>query len=187
MSKNLLLFSGGGDSTYLAYKLLTETTEEITLLIICSNDNVANGLNDKKLTTFYPILKKFKNIRDFNIIYHKAEKELIDNVKYDNWFNYSIKRFAKDFDNGTYDNFVTSCSWEQNNGYFMKNYKIKGVRPYFEAKNHFETTVKRGKFWSPLVEHDFHEKYNRYHLNKYLPEDYKKLSISCLNGNFCGK
>jgi 7-cyano-7-deazaguanine synthase in queuosine biosynthesis len=54
MAKNLILFSGGYDSTYLVYKYLVDTSDEITLLVMTSENNLADGLNRLQLLKMKP-------------------------------------------------------------------------------------------------------------------------------------
>ena len=186
MSSNLVLFSGGSDSTFLAYKLLTETQDDVTLAIICSNKGaVANGLDADRIVKVQNIIKELKKVRDFEVIYKVAKKEEITKFSEDNWYNFGVREFKNDFINGKYDRFVTGCGYEQNDGAFMKNSTVRGVRPYFDAKAKFEKEVGVGQFWAPFVTHDFYQNYNRWHL-KFMPDALRNISISCLSANKCG-
>ena len=70
--KTILLFTGGLDSTYLAYKILTDTSDELTLYIIRSKE--FSPYNPDWSTTPYQIkyisknIDILKNIRDFEVV-----------------------------------------------------------------------------------------------------------------------
>ena len=186
MSNNLVLFSGGADSTFLTYKLLTETQDDVTLAIICSSDgSVANGFNRRKIIKVHNIVKELRKVRDLEVVYKLAKKEDIAEFSEDNWYNFGVREFKSDFISGKYDRFVTGCGYEQNDGAFMKNSSTRGVRPYFDAKKKFEDEVGVGQFWAPLVTHDFYQNYNRWHL-KFMPENLRDISLSCIADNNCG-
>jgi hypothetical protein len=189
MAKNLVTFSGGADSALLVYKLLTETEDDNTLLILCANrvsDVGSWALPRQTLLDMQPLLSELKTYRDFKVIYHVVQVESINSMLDDMWYTYAIKNYASQFNQGIYDRFVSAVGFEQNNGKFMKNYDLRGVRPYFEAKHMFETSVSKGEFWAPFVTNDFYNNYNRWHLRTSLPKKLMDSSLSCLKIPRCG-
>ena len=190
MSKNLVLFSGGLDSTYLAYKLLTDTTDEITLLTVVTNNRYCAGLNANQVRMMQPLVAELRKIREFEMKYLYAGPENITSIEMDWWNTYPMYRFADKFNDGTYDKLVSGTTWEQLDGLFYKhsNAKIQQAK-HKDAPKLFNSLVQRGELWNPLITHDFHQNFNRWHVLKYLPENLRKKSITCNSGtgdNACG-
>lgn len=178
MAKNLITFSGGADSALLVQKLVTETSDDNTLLVLCG-EGLRWSLNAKQLLAIQPVLAELKTYGNFDVVYHNVETDLVQSVYDDMWYAYAIKKFVSKFNDGTYDRFVSAVGFEQNNGKFMKNTEQRGVGPSYEAKYMFETLATSGQFWQPLVTNDFYQNYNRWHLYKNLPESLMNKSMSC--------
>jgi len=191
MTKNLITFSGGADSALLVHKLITETSDENTLLVLC-NENLKWSLSTKKLLAIQPVLAELKTYGNFEVVYHNVEVDQINSMMDDMWYAYAIKKFASKLNDGTYDRLVSAVGFEQNNGKFMKNREQRGVRPTFEANHLFDAAVTQGQFWQPFVTNDFFNNYNRWYLYKNLPESLMNKSMSCMTYSnpacgLCGK
>ena len=76
--KNIILWSGGGDSTYLIYKLTTENPKELYHVVFYENPIFVNYNNYIKIK-LQNILKKFNNMGIDNIIFQ--ENKLYFNVE----------------------------------------------------------------------------------------------------------
>ena len=138
MSNNLVLFSGGRDSSYLTYKLLADTSDDITLLIAASANGTCDGLTEQKLLNIQPLLKELKKIRDFRVKYLKVNSSEITSFSLDRWNSYLITKLAPELNNGTYDKLTIGSTWEQNDGAFFKLREVK------EAADKI-TIIRRGK------------------------------------------
>lgn len=193
MSKNLITFSGGADSTHLVYKLLTETSDENTLVVLVNQPSPGKNKKDWGLTyeagleKINPVLDELRKYGNFNVILEEIDYSLVQSVVDDSWWAYMTKRFAGDFNSGVYNKFVSAIGYEQQNGKFLKNSNVLGIRPTFEAKKIFEETVTAGQFWQPFTTNDFYQNYNRWHLYKYLPLNLQEKTLSCYKVPACGK
>lgn len=176
MAKNLILFSGGMDTTYLTYKFLVDTSDEITLLILWGGQQFyASSVIKEVVFSMQPILKELKKYRDFKVIYHKVDRTKITSWDLDIHYAYATKAFADDFTNGTYDNLITGISWESHDGQYFKHSLVQGFSTTIAATKHPTKGFTRGRHWAPLLTQDIHLNYNRWHVHKYLPEDLKSL------------
>jgi len=188
MNRNLITFSGGSDSALLVYKLLTETSDENTLLILSGNRKSHRApwaLSKERLIMLQPLLAELKIYGDFKVIYEIVDDDSIDVMLDDMWYAYAIKKYASRLNDGLYDRLVSGVGFEQNNGKFMKNHELRGVRPVFEAKHLFNKTVTKGEFWQPFVTNDFYQSYNRWHLYKDLPQNLMEKTLSCNTSPAC--
>ena len=190
MSKDLIAFSGGLDSVYLTYKLLTESTNDITLLILASDTGLCDGISKTMILNMQPVISELKKIRDFNVKYIYAESSEVTSYDTDRWFSYIISKVADDFNNGVYDRLITGSCYEQNDGAFFKNSSVRGLSAIIDGQKLFHSMVTNGSIWNPLITHDLHQNYNRYHPLKYLPKNLFDKTLYCSNGrtheNSCG-
>lgn len=175
MAKNLVLFSGGADSAYLTYKLLVDTQDEITLLVLAHDQDLCSGLSRKKILSMQPLIAKLRTYRDFKVIYHLVDESKVTSWNIDKWFDYSIVAFANDFNNGVYDKLVSGTTWEQHDIQSFKNSSIRGIRHTITGQKVFDSYITKGQLWNPLVTNDIHDKFNRWHLLKFMPADLMSL------------
>ena len=182
MSKNLILFSGGLDSSYLAYKLLTDTSDEITLLAVVSENGLCEGINRQQVLNMQPLIKELKSIRNFDMKYLYADSSEVTSIEMDRWNTFPMYKFASEFANGTYDKLVSGTTWEQCDGAFFKHSSVRGYPKHLDAQKIFSSLTDKGSLWNPLMTHDIHQNFNRWHVLKYLPENLSSKSISCSAG-----
>ena len=180
--KSAVAFSGGYDSTYLLYKLLSETDDEITAISfqrpVGTQKNNKNWFVQTDASPIHipQIIDELQKIRSFTHITRIVEDtEITDQNSEATVF--FIEQYVSDINSGKYDRLVSGRSWEQWNEYRV-NYML-GTLTDISAQRVFFREAKRGEFWMPLVTDAFHEKYCRWHVLKYLPENLKKLTISC--------
>ena len=188
MAKNLILFSGGMDSTYLAYKYLVDTHDEITLVVLCkpqqSNQFPTTpeerkiNLTKSKIGQFgldpfqiQDVIKKLKTYRDFNVIYHSIDVSKITNFQLENWYKYSKKVFADNLNNGTYDTVMSGSTWEQHDGQYFKSGLITGLTSTYDLLNNPTKGLTQGRFCAPLLTHDIHSNFNRWHIFNHMPQE----------------
>jgi hypothetical protein len=182
MAKNLLFFTGGVDSTYLAYKLLTDTTDDVTLLVVASQTDNADGLGKQKILNMQPVITELRKIREMPVKYLKVEDSDITSFDLDRWNIYAMTKLAADFNNGTYDRLVSGTSWEQMDGKFFKHSEVRGLSTHLDGPGVWSQLTTRGELWNPLITHEIHQNYNRWHVLKYLPDNLMQHNISCDTG-----
>ena len=191
MSNNLVLFSGGRDSSYLTYKLLADTSDDITLLIAASANGTCDGLTEQKLLNIQPLLKELKKIRDFRVKYLKVNSSEITSFSLDRWNSYLITKLAPELNNGTYDKLTIGSTWEQNDGAFFKHSTVRGLSTYIDSQKIFADLVTQGEFSAPLITNDIEQNFNRWHVLQNTPENIKRSTIACDGGftedNKCGQ
>lgn len=180
----LIMFSGGADSTYLAYKLLTETTDNITLLSVISDSRFGNhdvhwAIDSKRQYFLLRLIKKLQTYRNFKFELVPVDRSKITCFEEDKWCQYGMKHVVEDFNIGKYDRLATGISWEQMDGKFFKNSNARGLSSFINGNTVFKKYFQRGVFWNPLVDDDFHQNYNRWHVLNYLPEDLYNDSLIC--------
>ena len=180
--KSAVAFSGGYDSTYLLYKLLYETDDEVTAITFMRKTEDGNGkenffIHPEPLLAQVPeLVTELQKIRSFT---HITQIVNPSDVVEENSaiISYFVKYCIDDINSGKYDRLGTGRSWEQWND-FQVSY-MKGLVADIAAQRLFDRDAKRGKLWMPFVTDDFHDKYCRWHVLKYLPEKYQKIAISC--------
>lgn len=183
------MFTGGSDSTYVAYKLLTETSDEVTLMMNVSTS--ARGESKASNWLIVPdqferlvaLISELRTYRDLKVRWNAAVPSNISSFDVDSWISYGIHTAADDFNSGIYDRLVTGLSWEQNDNALFKHSKVKGLSNLIDGPRVFHSKVRRGSLWNPLVTHDFHENYGRWHVLKYLPENLRRKALVCANAS----
>jgi 7-cyano-7-deazaguanine synthase in queuosine biosynthesis len=179
--KTLVAFSGGTDSTYVMYKLLTETDDEVTAILF-KKDEITEVLNlapNLSYTNVPYVLEELRKIRPFKFIEHFIQSKNQDNET-KHYYTYFIKYAAPFLNDGTYDRIVTARTWEQYNQNIF-NSNLKGSMAEIAAKRLFQREVTRGYIWNPLVTHDFHQNFNKAHVFLNLPENLMKYVNSCVS------
>jgi 7-cyano-7-deazaguanine synthase in queuosine biosynthesis len=181
-TKSLVLFSGGLDSTYVLYKMLSETDDEITAITFQRD-------YDSELYVAYPplnfvrlpkLIEELRKIRNFNhSIKTVTEEEMNPNT--DHTYTYFISYAAPFLNDGTYDRIVTGRTAEQWNKFVKVSDEkiIKGSPTNIAATRLWRNTVTRGEVWNPLQNNAWHTDFNRWHVNYYLPSNLYKLTLSC--------
>lgn len=181
-TKSLVLFSGGLDSTYVLYKMLSETDDEITAVTFQRD-------YDSELYVAYPplnfvrlptLIEELRKIRNFNHnMITVTEEEMNPNT--DHTYTYFISYAAPFLNNGTYDRIVTGRTAEQWNKFVKVSDEkiIKGSPTNIAATRLWRNIVTRGEVWNPLQNNVWHTDFNRWHVNYYLPSNLYKLTLSC--------
>ena len=183
--KDILLFSGGADSAYIAYKILTETDNELTTLTLVSppEGTARWPLKPRYLARINGLIEELKKIRNFTSI----KKPVLDSeltAENDHVYLYGIDWASPFMNDGTYDRFITGRTWEQQNQSLFKGSTLKGTPTYFASINLWNKLVTRGELYDPLVKNEYNVNFNRYNLFNELPDNIKKHTISCHNPSF---
>ena len=183
--KDILLFSGGADSAYIAYKILTETDNELTTLTLVSpiEGTARWPLKPRYLARIDGLIEELKKIRNFTSIKKPVlDSELTD--ENDHVYLYGIDWASPFMNDGTYDRFITGRTWEQQNQSLFKGSTLKGTPTYFASINLWNKLVTKGELYDPLVKNEYNVNFNRYDLFNELPDNIKKHTISCHNPSF---
>jgi len=180
--KTIMMFSNGADSAFIAHKILTETTDELTTLTLVNDPSgtVSWAPRGRFLMRFDALIEELQKIRPFTSIKKTVLQSEI-HPENDNHYLYAVEYVAPFMNNGTYDRFVTGRTWEQQNQSLFKGSTLKGTPTYFASKNLWNKLVTQGTAWDPLVDGSFYEGFNRWHILKYLPENIRRHTISCHN------
>jgi hypothetical protein len=181
MANTAIAFSGGGDSTYVLYRLLNDTTDNITAILFekPENQNVKLNIYPPSINVrINSLVARLKQIRNFTF-----ERVTVTNANItsdtDHYHLFFINYFAQKINNGQLDRLVTGRSWEQYDQVQIAG--KQGTPTDYAMVNLFNKICTRGEIWQPLVTHDYHQKYNRLHLLKNLPSDIIGLTVSCAN------
>jgi hypothetical protein len=180
MLKTIMLFSGGADSAFIAYKILSETDDELTALVLVNEPEGSITWAHKETHIFKlnSLVDELKKIRNFQVIIKQVSKKEI-HPENNHVYLYGIEYVAPYINDGTYDRFVTGRTWEQQNQSLFKGSLIKGTPTYFASKNLWDKLTKRGTLWDPLVDGTFYKEFNRWHILKYLPNSIRDRTVSC--------
>jgi 7-cyano-7-deazaguanine synthase in queuosine biosynthesis len=181
-TKSLVLFSGGLDSTYILYKLLSETDDEVTAITFQRD-------YDSELYVAYPplnfvrlpkLVEELRKIRNFQHIVRTVTEEEM-NPDTDHTYTYFISYAAPFLNDGTYDRIVTGRTAEQwDKKVQVADHKtIQGSPTNVAATRLFRRLVTRGEVWNPLQKNVWHENFNKWHAFYYLPENLYRLTFSC--------
>ena len=165
MAKKLILFSGGYDSTYLTYKYLVDTNDDITLVVLCSSFSLTGALAPGEILEIQNTIKQLKTYRDFNVKYHVVDPNKANSWYTEHWYNYAISVFENDIKNGVYDNIVIGTTYEQHDGQYCKNISTPGLY----TSMLFMSKREKYNLLAPLITHDIHDNFCRWHTFKYMP------------------
>ena len=170
------------DSSYLAYKLLTETSDDITLLAVVSESYKAEGIARNIVIAMQSLIAELKKIRSFKMEYVFADSTNVTTIEMDRWNTFPMYMFADKFNDGTYDKLVSGTTWEQCDGAFFKHSSVRGYPKHLDAQKIFSRLTNRGEIWNPMLTHDFYQNFGRWHAIKYLPEHIMSKTVTCTAG-----
>lgn len=196
--KLLVSFSGGFDSTYIMYRLLRDTHYDITAVYFYGNHaEIAMAVPPKiEEPNISRLVAQLKNIRDFEFITKEYSREEFtdDNELLSGYIvkgerselpvisgpiNYLVWYAIPGINEGKYEVVVNGITWEQLKKKYKNKSNAEGSPKHEQAELKLKKYAPNGKLWLPLLTHEFHNKFNRWHLFKNLPEEYAKYCISC--------
>lgn len=172
--KTFVSLSGGMDSTYLLWKLLSETTDEITALYVDLTDcdfltrqkydirsfsfEEDSGTNRVKVEEIAAWLKA--NVRDFNLIIEPISAAyMVRGVGSPNNPPAYITRYAvQHINDGIYDRLCLSNEWE-NDGYANGGSVTSRRNGAWVAHEIFVSEAKRGRIDFTLLDMDYNQGY----------------------------
>lgn len=183
--KTVLLFTGGVDSTYLAYKLLNDTSDELTMFIPVESQNFTSNVPDwaiRKNHLFFidKTLSELRKIRDFQTIYYPINGNELS-FETDEAVVFSCEVLIPQINQGLYDRIAVGHSWEDcGTMRYFKYVNLNGHGNLWASRKLFKTKSTRGSIWFPLLDHSIHMNYGKYHAFKFLPESIRRNTISCV-------
>ena len=192
MTKTLIAFSGGMDTAYLLYKLLSETKDEVTALHLVRDEDTKHKIasphkNNKHIPA---LVEELRKIRDFKFITKLvADDDYPPDIMH-HWYPYLISYAAPFLNEGIYDRVGTGRTWEQFNQRVVNfidpftKLPIRGNPSAFATQRLFDKLVHKGTIWKPLTTHEYHRDFNRWHVFSYLPKEIRKHTFSCDFPNF---
>jgi hypothetical protein len=124
------------------------------------------------------LVEELKKIRDFTHIKKVVTPEEV-NEETNHYYTYGITWAAPFINNGTYDRLATGRTWEQHDQNLFKNTSIRGTPALLASKRLFKKLTTRGELWNPLATHEYFEKFNKWHIFKYLPKNLLQYTFSC--------
>jgi hypothetical protein len=182
MQRTLLTFTGGIETTYIAWKLLSETQDEVTgiYLYLPVRENVR--LFDGDINHFNkvkPLINELNKIRPFNVIVKKCSpSELTEELNH--YYTYFINFAAPLLNNNIYDRIATGRTWEQAGQKILSDPNLNGSPSAIAGQRLFDKLVNRGSLWNPLVTHDYHQNFTKAHALLELPEHILSKTFSCI-------
>lgn len=196
--KLLVSFSGGFDSTYIMYKLLKETDHEITAVCFYGSHKDLYISVQPKLANIQPnldlLVQELKEIRDFTFITKEIKREefseddeflsryIVKDTKHpisSGPLDYFIWWALPKIHAGFFDTLVHGISWEQMRKKYKTTDGIEGSPKHVEAEKKLKRHAPNARMWLPLLTHDFHHQFNRWHIFKHMPKNLQKYCISC--------
>lgn len=173
--KTFVSFSGGMDSTYLLWKLLSETTDEIIALNLDVDNTdpyivrkyglrafTHEGGSSAHADKIHNIAQYLKtNVRDFTLVKEPISVEFLsrDINSPNNPPGYLTRYAVQKINNGEIDRFCCSNEWE-NDGHAHGGTIGRNRRPgAWVAREIFEATATRGSIEFTLLDMDYNQSY----------------------------
>lgn len=180
------------------YKLLKETDHEITAVCFYGyHPEIALAVSHRPDEPNVSLLvAELKKIRDFEFIMKEYSREEFteDNELLSGYIlkghrsdlpvvsgpiNYLVWYAIPGINEGKYETVVNGITWEQLKKKYKNISNAEGSPKHEQAEQKLKKFAPNGKFWLPLLNHDFHYQFNRWHIFKYLPQQYAKYCLSC--------
>ncbi len=177
----LLFFSGGLDSTYIAYKILTETDDNLTLITLERKKtmNVYFAKTPEENLRLESLVEELRKIRDFVHIRLMIRESHINHDTM-HTYTYLIHEVYPKILDKTYDRIAIGQSWEQHNQKVMRSGDL-GLPSYIASKRLLEKLgVNPDILWAPLITHDFVNFYSRFDAWEELSENISSKTMSCV-------
>jgi hypothetical protein len=195
-----LFFTGGYDSTYILYKLLTETDHEVTATILVRSEDLNSRLDIKaafalpknSISNVDLIVEELRKIRDFAYYKHSVtpsefKDDILSNYKKGSMrhlgpWNYIAWYAVANKDN--FDMIVSGITWEQlQKKFYNKKGNDSSAEQGIEKVNYLKKWIADRApnitLFTPLLTHEYHQNFTRWHVFKYLPEQYARMALSC--------
>jgi 7-cyano-7-deazaguanine synthase in queuosine biosynthesis len=180
--KTLIGISCGVDSTYMLWKLLTSTEDEITAVFfryihgapkMRSMTPTQDGSFSE--TRAFEIINWLQsNTREFNFVVEELDNSFYDPNGINNPLTYLVRYAADKINNSVYDRIVFSNE-KENDGY-ANGGTITHRRPgSMAAFDLFKSIATRGSISFPLIDSN----YNQAHAIKEMPQELFALTKSC--------
>lgn len=178
--KTVLAFSGGWDSTFILWKLLTETDDEVTAVYLDSQFVKEDIGTIKEIVQFIraqKVVDELRKIRNFEFISYKIKPSDINEETYLKYLQF-VQYVAPFVNNGTYDRVVHGASYEDVSCKILPH--LDYFPTYYVVERLFNRLCNRGELWEPLLKGNvLYQNYNRAFAMKNLPSNIKSVVASC--------
>ena len=182
MKRTLLAFSGGIETAYIAWKLLTETEDELTCLFLKTPNSVGRRQFDGDIHQYkkiQPLITELKKIRPFEVILKQCQEHEF-NFETEHYYTFFINFAAPLLNLGIYDRIATGRTWEQAGQKILSDPNLNGSPSSIAGKRLFDRLVTKGELWNPLVTHDFKQNFTKAHAIQELPQNILSKTFSCV-------
>ncbi len=177
--KTILFFSGGMDSTYVLYKLLTETDDVVRAVYlrkpVGTNFRIPLMTEDQ-LPLLNSLVTELKAIRDFEFVVHDIETS---NEELRHWYLQAVTYAAPLLNSGEFDRMSTGRTWEQHDQKCFIGSTFVGTPSEMAVQKLWDRDVTQGVLWNPLETHEYHQDFCRAHALTHLPTEIQALTTSC--------
>lgn len=180
--KTLLAFSGGIETTYVAWKLLKETNDELSCVFLHLDDKTGTRQFDADIRHFNkvkPVIEELKKIRNFNAFIKTCDRSEI-NDETNHYYTFFINFAAPYLNSGVYDRISTGRTWEQIGQKILADPNLNGSPSEIAGQRLFKRLVRKGELWNPLANHHWHQNFTKGHALKELPPELLEKTFSCV-------
>jgi hypothetical protein len=177
--KTVVGFSGGWDSTFLMWKLLTETDDEITAIYLNGESVTQHIFTNKsqiQYTRAQKVIEELQKIRTFSFVTHVLDEGEITS-EINNKILLFIQHVAPMINDGTYDRLTFGSSYEDQHRRVIPH--LEYTSNYYASKRLFDKLCTRGEYFIPLVDTTWYPKYTKAYALVELPDNIKNVIASC--------
>lgn len=180
--KTILLTSGGVDSTFVLYKLLTETDDEVSVVMferLAKHPELVRLMLLKKEQNakFPKLMAEMLKIRPFTINRELVTPDMVTEET-SHYYTYFVNWCAPGVNSGKYERLASGRTWEQFDTNHMKG-KLGSPAHYAAQRLLTKLCGGKGELWNPLITHEFIKNYARSDALKVLPKEIMALTNSC--------
>jgi hypothetical protein len=191
--RTAVFFSGGLDSTYLTWRLLSSTTDEVVAYYV--NFDVEHSEDDRSILNMptvdaqggerigaYRISAWYEaNLRPMVVARHT-----IESLRADENGHVALARLAADLvTSGRYDRVAGAWTWDN---WGQPCGGLPRLPSYYAARRAFNVAMGKPfsaepdwRFWMPLLDNEWNNRHGHVHAVAELPADLLALTVSCKN------
>ena len=180
--KTLLAFTGGIETAYIAWKVLTETSDDLTCVFLHVVDKQGVRQFDGDIHQYnkiLPLVEELKKIRPFNFYKKDCQRSEITE-ELNHYYPFFINFAAPYLNSGVFDRIATGRTWEQAGQKILSDPNLMGSPSSIAGQRLFNKLVRRGKLWNPLVTHDYKQNFTKAHAIQELPPEILSKTFSCV-------
>lgn len=180
--KTLLAFTGGIETAYIAWKVLTETSDDLTCVFLHVVDTQGVRQFDGDIHQYnkiLPLVEELRKIRSFSFIKKQCQRaEITEELNH--YYPFFINFAAPYLNSGAFDRIATGRTWEQAGQKILADPNLMGSPSSIAGQRLFDKLVTRGNLWNPLVTHDYKQNFTKAHAIQELPPEILSKTFSCV-------